>query len=166
MISLILQCNNSTISWSRPPVPLWDVLDLHQVALPLVCLLVSLPFVVITIRILDAFLRAVRHRFHFLQFLNHTKDRNCILCGTLFWCRCCCCCSCRCWWRCCGRWRDDSRAFATTVFPMTATRHMNAILVHKSGAPGVLVAIDGGATHVFHFHECEREDTVATGTVA
>ena len=40
LISWTLQV--STISWSGPPVPLWDVLDLHQVALSLVCLLVGL----------------------------------------------------------------------------------------------------------------------------
>ena len=32
---------------------------------------------------------------------------------------------------------------------MTAARHMNSILVHKSRAPGVCVAIDGGAPGVF-----------------
>ena len=40
LISWTLQV--STISWSGPPVSLWDVLDLHQVALSLVCLLVGL----------------------------------------------------------------------------------------------------------------------------
>ena len=43
-----------------------------------------LPFVVITIRILDALLGAVFHRFHLLQFLNDAKDRNLILIGTLW----------------------------------------------------------------------------------
>ena len=101
---LLISCNISTISWSRPPVPLWNVLDLHQVALPLARLLVGLknvrfwgsklsklwlclsylPLVVITIRILDALLGAVFHRFHLLQFRNHAKDRNGVLIGTLW----------------------------------------------------------------------------------
>ena len=42
VISWIKQWNISTISWSGPPVPLWNVLDLHQVTLPLVSLLVGL----------------------------------------------------------------------------------------------------------------------------
>ena len=85
-----------------------------------------------------------------------------------FWCRCCCCCSCCRWWRCCGCWRGDSGAFAATVFPIRhfATGHVFAILVHKSRAPRVLVAVNGGATHVFDPHERKREDTVATGAVA
>ena len=49
---------------------------------------------------------------------------------------------------------------------MTATVHMNAILVHESRTPRIWVAIDGRASGVFHFHVREREDTVATGAVA
>ena len=43
-----------------------------------------LPFVVIAIWVLNAFLGAVWHRFHFLQFRNCAKDRDCILLGTLW----------------------------------------------------------------------------------
>ena len=54
-----------------------------------------------------------------------TFRRRCCSCCS----GCCCCCCCR---RCCCCWRGHCRAFASTVFPMTATRHMNSILVNES----------------------------------
>merc|ERR1719400_1420352 len=83
----------STISWSRPPVLLWDILDLQQVTQSPGGLLVGLPFVVIAIRVLDAFLRAVFHRFHLLQFRESADDRDRVLLSALFRRRCCSCCS-------------------------------------------------------------------------
>ena len=100
----VSQLEKSTVSWSRRPLLLCNKLDLHQVALPLICLLVLLnklngevmttsnvslcmsylPLVIFTSRILFAFLGTDRHSFHPLQFLNCLKNRNCILVSTLY----------------------------------------------------------------------------------
>ena len=45
----------------------------------------------------------------------------------------------------------NSRAFAAgAVLPVTATRNVHPILIHKGGAPGVGISIYGGAGSVFY----------------
>ena len=55
---------------------------------------------------------------------------------------------------------------AATVVPVTSSGHVHSVLVDQGGAPGLRIAIYGGARSVLHPHEREREDTVAAGGVA
>ena len=53
-------------------------------------------------------------------------------------------------------------AFTGAVLPVSTTRHVHTTRIHLGGAPGIRVAIYGGARRVDSSSKGEGEDAVAT----